>query len=116
MIGDVWGSFDPETENSDKAQLQAKAESDDKIARQILETRRGAYIRVLLEGTPSADDRKIVLDDLRQFCRAGETTYHDNERIHCLLTGRQEVVLRIDDYTRLTVDALVEKYTKRKGL
>jgi hypothetical protein len=111
---DLNDTFDPETEKSAVAQLQAKRESDEKTARIILENRKGAYTRVFLEGVPSMEDRKIVMADLHRFCRHGSTTYAENERTHCLLTGRQEVTLRIDDFTRLSVDALLEKYTGAK--
>lgn len=42
--------------------------------------------------TPMAD---IVLGDLRDFCRARETTFDEDPRTHALLEGRREVWLRI---------------------
>ncbi len=106
--------FDPQREDVDKANLKTKEASDAKFARDTLENRKGAYIRVFVAGTPSADDRKIVMADLHRFCRQGATAFHPDERIHVLLTGRQEVTLRIDDFTRKSVDELLEQYADIK--
>lgn len=53
-----------------------------------------------------------VLADLAEFCRARETTFHENERAHALLEGRREVWLRINKYLNLTdteIQAIIEK-------
>ncbi len=103
--------FDPNTDAVKASNAETKRKTDEDFARTLLETRKNAYYRVFVEGAPSREDRQLVLDDLQTFCRHGQTTYHDNERLHVLLTGRQEVTLRIDDFTKLSVDALVLKYT-----
>lgn len=36
-----------------------------------------------------------VLVDLAKFCRANETTFHPDPRVHAALEGRREVWLRI---------------------
>lgn len=75
-----------------------------------LRSRQEAYKR-FFNGTPQPGDAEMVLADLYAFCRGDDTTFHPNERIHTLLTGRQEVILRINDHRRLSFDALVAKYT-----
>lgn len=50
----------------------------------------------------------IVLKDLAKFCRACETTYTKDERLHAALEGRREVFLRIQEYLNLTPDEIYE--------
>lgn len=59
------------------------------------------------------DAGKAVLIDLAPFCRAKETCVvpGDRDRTY-VLEGRREVYLRIQDYLDLTVEQLVEKYTR----
>lgn len=59
-------------------------------------------------------DRAIsaVLKDLKRFCRADESCFHADARIHAVLEGRREVILRIQDFLTLTIDELVDKYGK----
>ena len=106
--GDI---YDPETQGSVMHSEQLKRAEDMAKARATLEVRQGSFRRVFKQGTPSRDDRDVVNADLKNFCRGGETTFHDSERIHVLLTGRQEVYLRIEDFLNLSVDELVLKYT-----
>jgi len=47
-----------------------------------------------------------VLKDLARFCRAHESTFHENDRAHVLAEGRREVWLRIERHLRLTPDEL----------
>lgn len=53
-----------------------------------------------------------VLQDLAKFCRANETTFHEDPRAHAVLEGRREVWLRIQNYLQLTPDELWELYRK----
>lgn len=99
--------FDPDHPDN---KPEAPPVPTDTEERAWLEIRKGAYRRVFEAGVPSADDRRIVMDDLRQYCRGERTPWNDNERIHCALTGRHEVYTRISNHLRLTVDALVEEY------
>ena len=60
----------------------------------------------------------LVLEDLAQFCRAEESCFHADPRIHAVLEGRREVYLRIQDHLRLSKSQLWEKYgngTPTKG-
>ncbi len=43
-----------------------------------------------------------VLLDLSEFCRANESCFHENERLHALAEGRREVWLRIQEHIHLT--------------
>jgi len=55
---------------------------------------------------------KAVLKDLAKFCRANETAFHPDPRIHAVLEGRREVWLRIQNYLNLNPEELVELYRK----
>ena len=49
-----------------------------------------------------------VLMDLAKFCRATETTFHADPRIHAALEGRREVWLRIQQHLHYTPDELYD--------
>ena len=51
-----------------------------------------------------ADDR--VLRDLAKFCRANESTFNADPRIHAALEGRREVWLRIANHLHLSPEQL----------
>jgi len=70
-----------------------------------LARRRTAYTRTF-DGT-FADE---VLDDLAKFCRAHETTFNPDPRVHAVLEGRREVWLRIQHHLKLTDDDLWRIY------
>lgn len=68
--------------------------------------RRYAY-RATFKG-PLAEE---VLEDLARFCRANESTFHENDRAHVLAEGRREVWLRIARHLNLTEDQLWTLYS-----
>ncbi len=49
-----------------------------------------------------------VLKDLAKFCRAAETTYHPDARVHAALEGRREVWLRIQNHLNLSPEEIWE--------
>lgn len=51
------------------------------------------------------------MEDLAGFCRANESTFHSDPRMHAVLEGRREVFLRIMDHIGLTPDEFFSKYT-----
>jgi hypothetical protein len=53
-------------------------------------------------------DARIVLKDLAKFCRANDSTYHKDPRVHALLEGRKEVWLRIQEYIHLNSEELYQ--------
>lgn len=53
---------------------------------------------------------KDVLEDLANFCRANESTFHTDDRIHAALEGRREVWLRILEHTKMSPDQIWETY------
>lgn len=62
------------------------------------------------EGTPTRHAAPM-LADLAKFCRANETTFDADPRIHALLEGRREVFLRIINFLSIdseTVRSLVK--------
>ena len=70
-------------------------------ARSLLRTRKRAY-QLTFNG-PIADN---VLTDLARFCRANETAFHPDPRVHAMLEGRREVWLRIQSHLNLPEDKL----------
>lgn len=73
--------------------------------RHLFASRRHAYARTF---NMDNVDVKIVLKDLAKFCRAHESTYHKDPRIHAMLEGRKEVWLRIQEHLNLSVEELME--------
>lgn len=106
-------AIDPAQRDSDAAVFRKQQEDELAAMRAARLRLREAYVRVFA-GAPAGDDVVLVMDDLRNFCRGEETAWHDSERIHCLLTGRQEVFQRIADHTRLSADVLWERYAPRQ--
>jgi hypothetical protein len=47
-----------------------------------------------------------VLSDLARFCRANETCFNADARLHAVAEGRREVWLRIQDHLTLTSEQL----------
>ena len=43
-----------------------------------------------------------ALLDLAEFCRANESCFHEDPRMHAALEGRREVWLRIQEHLHLT--------------
>ena len=73
-----------------------------------------SYRRVFdgVDGSPA----HLVLQDLALFCRAHETTMHEDARMHALAEGRREVWLHIQEQLKLSPDQLWSLYVQRKGL
>lgn len=70
-------------------------------AQEFLAERRTDYIRTF--NTPAGQK---VMEDLARFCRAHESTFHADPRIHAALEGRREVWLRIQQHLQLSDDQL----------
>ena len=66
-------------------------------ARQFLARRRTAYVKTFVN--PFGEE---VLADLAKFCRANQTTFHDDARKHAVAEGRREVWLRIQAQLNLS--------------
>jgi len=66
-------------------------------ARAFLKERQHNYRTTF--NTPTGE---LVLKDLAKFCRAHETTFHENDRAHVLAEGRREVWLRIQQHLKMT--------------
>lgn len=49
-----------------------------------------------------------VLKDLAQFCRAHDSTWHADARVHAVLEGRREVWLKIERMLNLTSEELYQ--------
>lgn len=90
------------SEYIEQEQKKLREESQD-----FLEKRRQAYLSVF--DNPNGE---VVLEDLAKFCRASETTFHENARVDAVLSGRREVFLRICEHIHLTQPQLF----RMKGL
>jgi len=55
-----------------------------------------------------------VLEDLAKFCRANESCFHEDPRVHAALEGRREVWLRIQQHLNLTDEQLFALYAPPK--
>ena len=69
--------------------------------RDYISRRRTAYVMTFHNAVGQE-----VLIDLAKFCRANETTFHPDPRIHGALEGRREVWLRIQRHLQLTDEQL----------
>ena len=74
-----------------------------KTAKEFVSRRRTVYVQTF--NTQSGDE---VLQDLARFCRADETTFHLDPRVHAALEGRREVYLRIKKHLMLSDEQLYE--------
>lgn len=74
----------------------------------FLGTRRINYRVVFL-----APAGQQVLHDLAKFCRANETTFDPDPRIHAALEGRREVFLRITQHLNLSAEQMFDLYNGR---
>lgn len=54
-----------------------------------------------------------VLEDLSKFCRATESTFHNDARLSALLEGRKEVWLRIQEHLGINSEELFKLYNGR---
>lgn len=74
-------------------------------AQRYLAQRRTAYVRTF--DTPFGAE---VLADLAKFCRAQESTFHPDARVHAVAEGRREVWLRIAQHLNLSEQDLWRAY------
>jgi hypothetical protein len=79
-------------------------------ARRFLLGRKAAYQRVFSRNV----DTEIILADWARFCRAHESTGHENPQLAARLDGRREVWLRIQHHLQLSNDELWEFYGNTK--
>jgi hypothetical protein len=105
--------FDPMHVEAVEIAAERAVEKNEDEHRAFLELRKNAYMRVFIGGTPTKEDRAIVLRDLGVFCRADETAFRQSERETTLVLGRQEVMHRIRYHTRFPVDTLMHLYPMR---
>jgi hypothetical protein len=70
-------------------------------AQRFVAQRRTAYIKTFQ--TPFAEE---VLADLAKFCRANESTFHPDARVHAVAEGRREVWLRIQQHLQMSDEEL----------
>ena len=81
------------------ARVQAMAE---RAMGRLRARRWQAYRDLFQPGGDLAPAADIVLADLREFCRARESTFESDPRLHALMEGRREVWLRIANALNLS--------------
>ena len=86
--------------------VDAYLEARENKARALLRDRQVSYQHAL-GGAPG----QAVLEDLAWFCRADQTTFHPDPRVHALMEGRREVWLRIKEYLDLSPEDLLRRRT-----
>lgn len=64
--------------------------------------------QLVFKGGPAGER---VLEDLARFCRANETCFHQDPRLHAVLEGRREVWLRIQQHINLSPEQLMSLLT-----
>lgn len=87
---------------------------EEALRQSVLDMKRAFTIVFKNETFPEAS--ALVLKSLEKFCRFRESTFHPSERVHCLLEGRREVMLKIDDYLNKSVDEIVEDRKRKEAL
>lgn len=82
---------------------------NEQAALDLIRQRKQGYAHTFKE-----EDRfaRIVLADLARFCRANETTFHQDQRMNDVLTGRRKVFLRIAEHLGMTEGELFDRYVK----
>jgi hypothetical protein len=72
--------------------------------RNLLRIRKSSYVQTF-GGHGAAN---LVLKDLARFCRANQSTFHADPRVHAVLEGRREVFLRIVQHLNLSAEELMQ--------
>lgn len=103
--GDTGDPYDPEYIAGRERAPRKKVEDVKGNILQQIATRQRAYRLVF--GNADPDALALVMADLDKFCRGNRSTFDPDERIHCLITGRQEVYARIQQHLQLTLDNLI---------
>lgn len=78
-------------------------------ARDYLFSRQIAYRQVFKPSLAT----ETVLADLAKFCRAHETTFQPDARLHAQLEGRREVWLRIASHLNLSPEELWKLHERK---
>ena len=76
------------------------------IEDQAIQIKREEQIAYQLCFNKDQADGFSVLQDLAKFCRAHESTFNPDPRIHAVLEGRREVWLRIQERLQLTPEQI----------
>jgi len=95
--------------NKNKENIEAVEEQ----ARELLAYNQQAYKQVFNDENVFV---KTVLEDLSDFCRAYQTTFHADQRLHAVLEGRREVWLRIMERLTLNTYELQNKILRKWGI
>ena len=78
------------------------------LLQRVINARRAHHYRSVFldeDGAPSASGQKM-LADLDRFCRGNKSTFSPDPRVHALLEGRREVLLRILNFIGIPSDEI----------
>lgn len=71
--------------------------------------------QMMYQSTFNSPAGQEVLKDMEGFCRAHQSTFHENIQVSATLDGRREYYLRVRDHLELSSEELCEKYTGVKS-
>jgi len=83
--------------------IKEQAEQVEREAKKIISEDKSSYMRVF---SLDSVDVEHVLKDLAEFCRAHESTFHQDPRVAANLDGRRETWLHIQKYLNLDVEEI----------
>lgn len=106
--------FSPETIALAQSDDIVATEDQNKEVERYLMERRSAYAELFTAGPTTQWAVDFVMNDLAEFCRAHRPTWDLNPKVQDLQEGRRETYNRIVDYSRLSRDQLLQKYTSAK--
>ncbi len=99
------------TDDADEEKYRALQRQKHEDAKAFVFNRQKSYQDVFKKDSQSA---LAVLSDLAKFCRAGESTFEADPRLHALKEGRREVWLRIQEQLEFSSEELW-RLISRKG-
>lgn len=82
----------------------------EEIVDKIVRPKKRAY-----QLTFSSPYSQVVLKDLARFCRANQSCFLPDARLHAVLEGRREVWLRVQQYLKLDENQLADLITHKPG-
>jgi hypothetical protein len=80
-----------------------------KDAKHLIEQRKRAYSL-----TFAGPHGESVLEDLARFCRANESCFHPDARVHAVMEGRRETFLRIQNHLNMSETELLTLLTTNR--
>lgn len=90
-------------------ELEMKKPNHKEQLRALLFNRQRAYCSAF-----DSETGKQVLEDLASFCRAEESCFHADARLHAVMEGRREVWIRIQKHLKMDSESLWKYFAEGK--